>query len=212
MAQQGDHKSVLGPMPAVERLNLTNPITLEQKAKIVFEYLAELKTEHYQFSNAQMDIAVGLPLRLLPPNDVHTLYDVARQSGVPFWQGLYAQFRRNNEQGYAYALMLDPGWIAEETVRLAERECAECHKPFVPQTDGQIYCTDLCGSAKDRRAYAERQRQAGDVNAVVSAPIPIIVDDYGPFAESNRPDGEKPGFIPTGTEALAARLREQRNA
>ena len=161
------------------------PLTFDQKANIAFGYLTELTRERYKFTNEQMDIGVKLPLQLLPPNDQETITDVARHNGVPLWQAVWAQFRRCNENGFAYALLLDLGWIQEEVTRLEERECPECHTMFPANNQGQKFCGNICGSAEERRAIEMRR--------------PKDLDDPAIPASS-----EAPGIVPIGAENVLA--------
>lgn len=165
------------------------PLTFDEKAEVAFGYLKELTQERYRFTNEQMDIGAKLPMMLLPPNDQETIIDVARHNGVPFWQALWAQFRRSNEQGFSYALLLDPGWLQTETLRLEEQECPECHTKFMPKLQGQIYCGSICGSAEERRQI-EKRRPKDAVVELVSIPL------------------EEPGIVPEGAE----RIHEALNA
>jgi hypothetical protein len=161
-------------------------LTFDEKADLAFKYLKELMQEKYRFTNEQIDIGVKLPLNLLPPNDQETITDIARHNGVPLWQAVWAQFRRANEQGFAYALLLDPGWLQEEVMRSEQRECPVCHAVFLPTNQGMKFCSNLCGAAKDREAV-ERNRPKDDFAG------PAIL-----------PSAEGTSFVPIGAENVLA--------
>lgn len=181
--------------------------TPNEIAEEVMAMLSHLRSIKFPFSNDQMDELISIPLAMLPKEDQAILREAADQNSCPLWQAVVAQFRRTNEQGFAYSLLLDPGWIQAESLREDIAECPECGDVFIPSNPGQKFCSSRCGSAKEVRASQEATKRANDNQVAIEKSQGIDIDGADFKPETRSMPNEPKGFIPIGVENLASQIR-----
>lgn len=180
----------------------------DKQEKSPFDAIRALITGRHSFSNADLDVAASMLITMIPPNDRELLRDIATANGVPIWQALLAQFRRANEGGVAYSLLLDPGWIQDDAGRFEQVGCKSCGKLFTPQSTGNVFCSNECGSAADRKAFVERAAAAAKAarEQVKGEKLAPVIDDRG-RGDVDDDAPEPRGFVPFGAESVAAAVR-----
>jgi hypothetical protein len=162
---------------------------------------AAIKTGH-KFNNVQKDLGIRLSVDALAPQERPWFFEIAQSiNRIPLWQLLWGCFRRCQEWGTAQAPMLDPGWAHEESMDdqygMGERPCEECGKVFKPGWQGEMFCSNVCGVAEEKRK----------IEAVRAANIDLASE---PFVEVNEGQGMPQFDIPMPGQDMFAR-RSQRS-
>ena len=98
-----------------------------------------------------MDVAAEMLLLALPKNDQGLFREAAKSRNVPLWQANLAYFRRCNENGTTFALLLDPGWASGDIYALSPEICEQCGKTYNPERFKQRFCSNKCGAEEERK-------------------------------------------------------------
>lgn len=137
--------------------------TAEERVGGAFLVIAEHLANGGQFSFSQMDLGIELSLSVLPKPDQKWFREIARTHHLPLWQCLWAQWRRNQENGLANALVLDPGWRSGRVMELTKVQCEWCQVWFQPERWGQKFCSNLHGADAERKATGLPPREEAPV-------------------------------------------------
>ena len=116
-----------------------------------FEVIKDHIARKHRFTFEQMDIGIEISLPVLPPPEQDIFREIARHNSASLWQANWAQFRRNHENGLAFALLLDPGWRSGDVFSLSPVVCEECGKSFTPDRSGVRFCSNVHGAEAERK-------------------------------------------------------------
>lgn len=136
----------------IEIVETAGTTILDDALEIIKEQIAEGRS----FQTKAMDVFVEALLFTLPVHERAWVKEIAQSNDIPLWQVLMAQFRRNQENSMAQALLLDPDWEAWGVRDQSDRECEFCHKVFTPDHRGQRFCSNRCGGQAELAAKRGR--------------------------------------------------------
>jgi len=124
----------------------TNGRLLNRAIAVIKEHI----DRDHRFTFEQMDIGIEMSLSALPKNDQKKFREAARSYGVPLWQANWSYYRRADEAGTVFSLLLNPGWASGDIYCLSPEVCEQCGKTYTPERFKQRFCSNKCGAEEER--------------------------------------------------------------